>query len=102
MNLDDAIAVMEGEITALGTPREDTREWWLLRARSTGLSMLKMFKLNGVTTVQAEVMRRGVRRSFMKLPEDISEEVTLPPVKVPAPTLASPALATKVPPDEPN
>ena len=66
--LDSAIALLEEEISILGTPRspvngEDASStWWLLRAKSTGLSLLKALRSKGILDpVAAENYRKDLR-----------------------------------------
>lgn len=54
MSLDDAIAVLEIEVAGfkLGTqdqPKADTPEFFLVRAKAVGLSMLKQMRAKGLS-----------------------------------------------------
>lgn len=51
--IDDAIALLEAEVAAFGQgtkdqPQEGTPEFFILRAKSIGLSMLKQMRVNGI------------------------------------------------------
>lgn len=66
--LDSAIAMLEEEISRLGTPASPANGeaasalWWTLRAKSTGLSLLKAMRQRGITDpVAADAYRRDVR-----------------------------------------
>ena len=66
--LDGAIALLEEEISALGTPASPasgenaSSTWWLLRAKSTGLSLLKALRQKGLTDpVAADSYRKDLR-----------------------------------------
>lgn len=53
MSLDKAIAVLEAEVEEFqqGTPnqpKEKTTDWYLLRAKVTGLGLLKQLKARGL------------------------------------------------------
>lgn len=64
--LDTAIVRLNAEIDTLGFPSENTAEWWTLRAKSTGASLLRAIQQKGLTTLEADQFRRGIRISFMK------------------------------------
>lgn len=64
--LDTALTSLNAEIDAIGFPAENTAEWWTLRAKSTGASLLRAIQQKGLTTLEADQFRRGVRIGFMK------------------------------------
>lgn len=64
--LDQAITTLDGEIGALGFPKEDTIAWWRLRALSTGLSLLRTMQQRNLTNIEADRFRKGVRSGLMK------------------------------------
>lgn len=80
MSIEDAIAVLEVEVAGLQGSKEDTREWWLLRARATGLSLLRKIKQERLTLVQAEVFRKGVRKGLMQASGD--DPIPVPEARV--------------------
>lgn len=97
--IDTAIAKLDAEIAALGFPAENTAEWWTLRAKSTGVSLLRAIQAKSLTTLEADQFRKGVRIAIMKSPtQDVIEvakaaalaeaaalEATLPPIPVTVP-----------------
>ena len=69
--MDEAIVILQTEIEALQAlrngrgPQEGTTEWWLLRGKSIGLSMLRAMKVAGCTTpVAAEAYRKTLRKEL--------------------------------------
>ena len=85
MSIKSAIQLLQEEMDALGTPKEDTREWWILRARALGLSLLKAIELGGLTTIQAEAFRKVLKKELTR--PNVAETPALeavvaePPVK---------------------
>ena len=75
MSIERAIKNLEEEVGNLKTPEEGTREWWLLRAKSLGLSLLRSCHKQEFSTVQAEEFRKDFR-SKIATPD---AEATLPP-----------------------
>lgn len=65
--IDTAISKLDAEIALLGFPKEETVEWWVLRAKVTGASLLRAMQAKGLTTLEADQFRRGVRVGMMKL-----------------------------------
>ena len=62
INLDEAITQLEAEIDAIGLPQVGSTLWWVLRARSQGLSLLKTLKVRGISDpVVAEAFRKKTR-----------------------------------------
>ena len=62
IELKDAIAQLEREIEQLGFPGVGTALWWMLRAKSHGLSLLKTLQVRGVSDpVIAESFRKKTR-----------------------------------------
>ena len=61
-NLEEAIAQLEAEVEATGTPYVGSILWWVLRARSQGLSLLKALQAKGISDpVVAENFRKKTR-----------------------------------------
>lgn len=61
-NLDEAITQLQAEIDAIGLPVPGTTLWWVLRARSQGLSLLKTLQVRGISDpVVAEAFRKKTR-----------------------------------------
>lgn len=67
--IDSAIALLEFEISKLGKPDAHTSLWFVLRAKSTGLSLLRAMKQAGVADdpLTAEAFRKEVRESLMDM-----------------------------------
>lgn len=66
--LDSAIAMLEEEISRLGTPASPANGeaasalWWTLRAKSTGLSLLRALRAKDILDpVMAENYRKDIR-----------------------------------------
>lgn len=64
--IDTAITQLDAEVAAIGFPKEDTVEWWILRAKSTGASLLRAMQQRSLTNLEADQFRRGVRIGMMK------------------------------------
>ena len=64
--LDTALVNLDADISTLGFPKEDTVEWWRLRALSTGASLLRTIQSRNLTAVQADTFRKGVRVGMMR------------------------------------
>ena len=63
--LNSTIAALEEEISRLGAPREGTSLWWMLRAKSTGLSLLRSLRQKGITDpVMADAFRKDIRQQL--------------------------------------
>lgn len=77
-SLGTAIMLLEGEVAALGSPPENTPNWYLLRGKSTGLSLLKALMQQGlfVSPTAVEDFRKDLRIQLTKLGE--------PPVEQPS------------------
>lgn len=75
--LDVAIAELELEVTALGAPDPATVGWFTLRAKSTGLTMLRVLKQRGLQDdpAAAENFRKNARKVIVK---DVTELVEVP------------------------
>lgn len=72
MSLDAAIAGLQAEINALGTPianpslADAPADWYTVRAKSLALSMLKAAKVRGATSpADLESYRRQCRQYFV-------------------------------------
>lgn len=66
MNLAAAIQLLEIEIEQLGTPKVETAGWWVLRAKSTGLSLLRTMRDRGISDPEvAEAFRKGLRKELV-------------------------------------
>lgn len=60
---ENAIAMLEAEIEQLGKPEAGTSLWWMLRAKSLGLSLLRSLKAKGIDDpAMAELFRKDVRK----------------------------------------
>jgi hypothetical protein len=73
MSLDKAIEILQKEVEAFGQgtsgqPKDGTAEWFLLRAKSNGLSFLKRLKQLGIeeSPAASERFSREIKR-FVKL-----------------------------------
>lgn len=65
-DLDSAILLLEGELDKLGLPKKDTVDWWVLRAKSTGLTLLRTMRAKNLFEPEAaEVFRRGLRMELV-------------------------------------
>ncbi len=72
ISLERAIATVEGELTALGLgtkdqPKEGTEGWYLLRAKSLGLSFLRQIR-------QVESNPAALERHFKKATLEVKSE----------------------------
>lgn len=74
MELDQAITQLQQEMDLLGTPKEGSKEWWLLRSRATGHALLTAIRRDGLNTTQSETFRKDVRTRLMKLVEALPVE----------------------------
>lgn len=64
--MDDAIKMLEDEILALGIPREGSAGWYILRAKSLGLSFLKTVKQRGIVDpLAADSFRKDLRMALI-------------------------------------
>ena len=64
--LDSTIAALEEEISRLGAPPEGSSLWWMLRAKSTGLSLLRTLRQRGITDpAMADAFRKDLRSSLV-------------------------------------
>lgn len=75
LELDKAIEQCQADVDILLTPKEDTVEWWLLRARSTGLSLLKTMQQQGFTPLQADTFRKVIRTNITGVAETVSTTI---------------------------
>lgn len=80
VQLDSAIAMLEEEVSLLGTPASPANGeaassvWWMLRAKSTGLSLLKALRAKGIIDpVMAENYRKDLRVRLVQAAEPASE-----------------------------
>lgn len=76
--LDDAIAGLEREVLPLQSMllariiSPSSQLWWVLQAKSLGLSYLRTMKQQGVTDpVVADQLRKEWRTEMQPLPEDV-------------------------------
>lgn len=90
--LESAIHLMEGDIALLGSPALDTPQWWILRAKSHGLSFLKVLHDRNITDpVSAEAYRKNARTAMQSMTSDgllrepLAKEV-VDPLNVAAPS----------------
>lgn len=86
--LDIAITQLDMEVSSFGFPKEDTVEWWLLRAKATGLSLLRAMQAKGLTSLEADTFRKGVRVGMMK--SDVAYVIEVAQVAVAVPAVATP------------
>lgn len=66
-NLNKAIVLLEREVdTLLDTaPDATTVDWWTLRGKSTGLTLLRSMRAEGLTEPsEAEAFRRSLRKEI--------------------------------------
>lgn len=70
--LDSAIAALEDEVSKLGTPPAPASGgaasalWWTLRAKSTGLSLLKALRAKGILDPEmADSYRKELRAGLV-------------------------------------
>lgn len=65
-----AVALLQDEVTTLGTPKEHTIAWFTLRAKSHGLSLLRAMLKKGYheSPEAAETFRKGLRQNIMDQP----------------------------------
>lgn len=65
--LEDAIAVLGGEVDALGIPQVGTSLWYIKQAKSLGLSMLKAMQAKGINDpVLADRFRKDLRQQLQQ------------------------------------
>lgn len=65
--LDAAITQLQAEVDGIGFPGTGTTLWWMLRARSQGLSLLKAIQAKGISDpVVAEAFRKETRLELQK------------------------------------
>lgn len=64
--IESAMALLDAEIQKLGSPPVSTSLWFVLRAKSTGLSLLRAMKRDGVDEdpAAAEAFRKNVRQAL--------------------------------------
>lgn len=79
--IDLAIQGVEERVAAHGSPTEGTAGWFLLRAYSTGLVLLKAIKAKGLQDdpVAADAYRKDLRKSLADV-AGVSEVAVGPPV----------------------
>lgn len=69
--LQSAIGVLDAEIDQLGSPKLGTSLWWLLQAKATGRSLLRVFNQRKIfDPIAADRFRQGVRSKLMSEPSD--------------------------------
>lgn len=67
MSLDLAIIQLTNELEVLQTPAAGTTAWWVLRAKSTGLSLLRAMKAQGLEDdlTLADAYRKDIRSQLI-------------------------------------
>lgn len=67
MSFDLAVIQLQAEIDALGIPKPEETNWWLLRAKSTGMSLLKAIQANDLQQdpIQSENFRKAARADLV-------------------------------------
>jgi hypothetical protein len=71
-NLEQAISTLEAELTELGwgtNVEEGTADWWLLRGKATGLSLLRQFTARDLINPKDADKHRKKALKAMKLME---------------------------------
>lgn len=67
-DLDAAIILLDTEFDALPKAEVGTAAWWIVRARSHGLSLLRVLKVKKLTDpVAAEAFRKDLRFQMQTL-----------------------------------
>jgi hypothetical protein len=66
MSIDSAITLLEAEVGSLGMPDVGSDAWWLIRGKSTGLSLLRTLRQKGLTDPKAaEDFRQAMRKELV-------------------------------------
>lgn len=88
-NLDIAITSLEQELEALNLPKEGTVDWFTVRAKALGLSLLKAARLSqlGEDLPRFDAFRKDIRLRIVASNLTVVDPAPAPePVPVPEPT----------------